>query len=299
MVAEVRTLVSRATGGPTCERVCVRLQGNLLCPLRTALVGPQPQSLVATSLHDNLLGNLPDAPQSDRLWQLCRSVGMSTDLIGAEHCEGWDSKALNPDLLSHSDLLCTDLVRALLKRPAFLLLHRVDMRMLEQQMPAVRKFLDLSLDAALRPSGASSSCHVAAETHTHAHGRPSVILCAPREVLERIITSDDLVLKLDPNTPCTKAYLSHATQAAADDSAARNTHEHETEDEDEDEEESDSTQPNLDSRSREEEESDEGEPAAKASDLTDSKRRERGRKKHNQKGRGKGRAWLEGDVIDQ
>ena len=49
--------------------------GNLLCPLRTALVGPQPQPLAATSLHDNLLGNLSEPVKSDRLWELCSNIG--------------------------------------------------------------------------------------------------------------------------------------------------------------------------------------------------------------------------------
>lgn len=66
-------------------------------------------------------------PTARQLWMLCRFVGLSDTLIGADFKEGWGNQHLRTVLswVSQIDLVKLAMARALLRGPSILLLYRV------------------------------------------------------------------------------------------------------------------------------------------------------------------------------
>lgn len=130
--------------------------------LRVQLVQGGTRDLMRGTLRSNLLYGAAISVQhriDDRqLWQLCRRCGMSRGVIGAKYDPSWASARIEPKAWSSrfslSDLGRIVLVRALLRRPDVLLLHRVGdlWEPHEQQrlVELIRAFLDETLDVGLQ-----------------------------------------------------------------------------------------------------------------------------------------------------
>jgi len=196
--------------------------GTALCLLRTALVGPRPTLIPNVSFIENLIGGLPEEripkgeKQLEGLWNLCRRVGMSETLIGREDADGgipedhddWHAQLKkmlpNEDLLSHSDLLRINLVRALFKQPTMLLLHRIGYKeQLLALMPILREYLEGKFDALL--NGDDELQHVLGSEPQHKHGRRSIILAVPQRILMKVLDpkQGDMLLHLESASKAT------------------------------------------------------------------------------------------------
>eukprot|EP00747_Dinoflagellata_sp_TGD_P092481 gnl/TRDRNA2_/TRDRNA2_165424_c0_seq3.p1 gnl/TRDRNA2_/TRDRNA2_165424_c0~~gnl/TRDRNA2_/TRDRNA2_165424_c0_seq3.p1 ORF type:complete len:263 (-),score=34.28 gnl/TRDRNA2_/TRDRNA2_165424_c0_seq3:212-1000(-) len=130
----------------------------------------EPNNVMHASLSKNLFGVSTDGGldtnrhvKDDKLWELCRRVGLSTGLIGAKYHEDWGKIIFKPS--SHRDIADFGrilLVRALLQRPDVLCINGLsDFWTRDQQMhlaQVARDYLSGSLDESLW-KGTSCSQH--------------------------------------------------------------------------------------------------------------------------------------------
>ena len=139
-------------------------------------------------------------PSEARLWQLCRRLGMPTDVIGAEFGRGWMSRVISPGRLEWDAELAVklSLARALLAHPDALLLHGLcDGWAIQRQralIGVVRAWLSGALDALTHSAQALEDIELARSPYR----KRSAVWCASELTLGLLLDEPtDLVLTVE------------------------------------------------------------------------------------------------------